>query len=284
MPGSPPHSTTRTIRLTGAALCLLTLALARPRAALAQGGGGAQGLRPTPIGVASSTVAATRATTPPVIDGRDDYAVWASAPAITGFQVFRPTEGGTPKFRTEAKVAYDSRYLYVFIHAFDPHPDSIVGLLARRDASTPSDLLTVFIDGYHDRRTGYEFDVNPAGVKDDQAIYQDGKEDIAWDGIWDVATRIDSLGWTAEFRIPFSQIRHAAQPSDTFGFTIARMVERTTEQSSWPLYHVSRPGLASQLGTLIALNDLAPPERLEMAPYLVTKNVDVPTATGHDRA
>ncbi|MGB7211753.1 MAG: DUF5916 domain-containing protein [Gemmatimonadales bacterium] len=256
----------------------------RSSAAQAQSVAHAQDSIPVPTGIWSGTVAATHATTPPVIDGRDDDAVWASAPAIIDFQVFRPTEGGTPKFRTEAKVAYDSHYLYVFVRAFDPHPDSIVGLLARRDVATPSDLITVFIDGYHDRRTGYEFDVNPAGVKYDQAIYQDSKEDMAWDGIWDVATRIDSLGWTAEFRFPFSQIRHAAQPSDTFGFTIARMVERTTEQSSWPLFRVSQPGMASQFGTLMALDDLAPPERLEMAPYLVTKNVDVPTATGHDRA
>ncbi|MGH7533304.1 MAG: DUF5916 domain-containing protein [Gemmatimonadales bacterium] len=284
MPGSPPHSTPRTPRRASAVICATALVTILSSAVQAQAGGPPQSSAVIPTGIESGTVAATRATAPPVIDGRDDDAIWASAPAITAFQVFRPTEGGTPRFPTEAKVAYDSRYLYVFIRAFDPHPDSIVGLLARRDASTPSDLLTVFIDGYHDRRTGYEFDVNPAGVKYDFAIYQDGKEDIAWDGIWDVATRIDSLGWTAEFRFPFSQIRHAAQPSDTFGLTIARLVERTTEQSSWPLYHVSRPGLASQFGTLTALDHLAPPERLEMAPYLVTKNVDVPTATGHDRA
>jgi len=231
-----------------------------------------------------TAVHATRAVRPPVIDGRDDDSVWRVAPAITQFRVYRPVEDGNPAFRTEAKVAYDATSLYVFIRAFDPHPDSIVGLLARRDVQTPSDLLTVFIDSYHDRRNGFEFTVNPVGVKTDFAISQDGNEDIAWDGIWDVATRIDSLGWTAEFRIPLSQLRYAASPSNTFGFTVARMVERTTEQSSWPLYRVSRPGLASQLGELTGLDGLAPPHRTEIAPYAVTTNVSVPAGAGFDRS
>ena len=67
------------------------------------------------------------------------------------------------------------------------------------------------LDSYHDRRTGYEFSVNPAGVKSDYAIYNDGNEDVAWDAVWDAATRIDSLGWTAEYRIPLSQLHYSAQ-------------------------------------------------------------------------
>jgi hypothetical protein len=229
-------------------------------------------------------VAALRAAQPPVIDGRDDDAIWRDAPLITGFKVFRPVEGAEPKFRTEAKVAYDARNLYVFVRAYDPHPDSIVGLLARRDVQTPSDMISIFIDSYHDRRTGYEFDVNPVGVKTDYAIYQDGNEDPAWDGIWDVATTVDSLGWTAEFRFPLSQLRYPVALSDTFGFTVARMVERTTEQSSWPLYRVSQPGLASQLGELTGLEGLASPKRAEIIPYFVTKNVSVPSGVGFDRS
>jgi hypothetical protein len=262
--------------------CALVAAL--PAGAIAQDrpvvaasvGAGARSLTP-------AAISATRATQPPVIDGRDDDPVWQSAPAITQFRVFRPIEDGDPKFRTAAKVAFDAHYLYVLVRAFDPHPDSIVGLLARRDAQTPSDLISIFIDSFHDRRTGYEFDVNPVGVKTDYAIYQDGSEDIAWNGIWDVATRVDSLGWIAEFRFPLSQLRHANRQTATFGFAISRMVERATEQSSWPLYRVSRPGLASQLGDLTGLENLAPPRRLEIAPYVVTKNLSVPTATGYDR-
>ena len=151
-----------------------------------------------------------RASAAPVIDGKDNDQVWQTAPEITGFKQWRPSEGKAPRYKTEAKIAYDAANLYVFVRAFDPHPDSIIKLLERRDSYTSSDMFWLFIDSYHDRRTGYEFGVNAAGVKTDAAIYDDGNEDFAWDGVWDVATRIDSLGWTAEYRIPLSQMRYSS--------------------------------------------------------------------------
>src|SRR3989449_334969 len=112
-----------------------------------------------------TSVVATRAAQPPVIDGRDDDVVWREAQPIIGFQEWRPSEGGPPKLPTEAKVAYDAANLYVFVRAFDPHPDSIITVLARRDYFTPSDMIWLFLDSYHDRRTGHEFGANPSGGK-----------------------------------------------------------------------------------------------------------------------
>ena len=92
-----------------------------------------------------------------MLDGRDDDEVWSRARIISQFQEARPTEGGAARLRTEARVAYDSHNLYVFVRAFDPHPDSIISLLSRRDVQTASDQVIVMVDSYHDRRTGYEF-------------------------------------------------------------------------------------------------------------------------------
>ena len=160
---------------------------------------------------ATRAVRATRAAEPPVLDGQDLDSIWRFAPVIDQFLEAKPTEGAEAKFKTEARIAYDEHNLYVFVRAFDPHPDSIVSLLARRDEQPPSDQIILMLDPYHDRRTGYEFVVNPAGVKADLAIYNDGDEDIAWDAVWDAATTIDSLGWTAEYRIPLSQLRYASR-------------------------------------------------------------------------
>ena len=157
---------------------------------------------------ARAAASATRASRAPSIDGRDDDAAWRDATPITGFRQFDPAEDAEPSMRTEARVAYDDANLYVFVRAFDPRPDSIIALLSRRDVRTASDQIKVMIDSYHDRRTGFEFAVNPAGVKRDYYTYDDGEEDVSWDAVWDVATRIDSLGWTAEFRIPLSQLRY----------------------------------------------------------------------------
>ena len=213
-----------------------------------------------------------RASTPPLIDGKDDDAVWRDVPPITAFKEWQPTEGKEPRFKTEAKVAYDAANLYVFVRAFDPHPDSIIRLLERRDSYTPSDMIWVFVDSYHDRRTGYEFGVNAAGVKIDQAVSDGGNEDVAWDAVWDVATRIDSLGWTAEFRIPLSQMRYSRDRVHSFGFTIDRDIYRYAERVSWPMFSQAKPDMLSQLGTLGGVDDLEAPRRLEAMPYVVTKN------------
>src|SRR6187549_933057 len=192
-------------------------------------------------GAASMRATAIAAERAPVIDGRDEDAVWGSAPVITGFRVFEPKEDADPSFETQAKISYDADNLYIFVRMLDPHPDSIVSLLSRRDVKTQSEQIKVMIDSYHDRRTGYEFAVNPAGVKRDYYTYDDGEEDPSWDAVWDVATRIDSAGWTAEFRIPLSQLRYSPSAEHAFGVMIMRDVARRNERYSWPLYRRSRP-------------------------------------------
>jgi len=231
-----------------------------------------QSPRPAPP-PAPASVKAMRAAQPPTIDGRDDDAVWRDARPITEFQEWRPNEGGPPKFATETKIAYDAGNLYVFVRAFDPHPDSIITVLARRDYFTPSDMVWLFVDSYHDRRTGFEFGVNPSGVKLDAQIYNDGNEDFAWDAVWDVATSIDSLGWTAEFRLPLSQLPYGRQRTHTFGFTVDRDIYRYSQRVSWPLIRQSQAGFVSQFGEVDGLEDLEAPRRLEASPYFVTKNV-----------
>ena len=225
---------------------------------------------PHPDTARTATIA-VHARRAPVIDGKDNDPVWNEAPAITDFTEWQPTEGKTPRFRTEAKVAYDASNLYVFVRAYDPHPDSIFSVLERRDTFTASDKIWLFIDSYHDRRTGYEFGVNPAGVKLDGQISNGGNEDFAWDAVWDVATTIDSLGWTAEFRIPLSQLRYTKGHRHDFGFTIDRDIYRYNERMSWPAFSQSKPDMLSQLGTLEGLEGLEVPRRLEAMPYVVTK-------------
>src|SRR2546423_7702498 len=92
-------------------------------------------------GSTSAAVVAVHASRPPIIDGRDNDPVWREAPAITEFTQWQPIEGKKPRFRTEAKVAYDASDLYVFVRAFDPHPDSILNVLERRDTYGASDKI-----------------------------------------------------------------------------------------------------------------------------------------------
>jgi len=234
-------------------------------------------------GTTATTAVAVRTAVPVVIDGRDDDVIWSTAPTITDFVEFSPREGGAARYRTAAKVAYDDHNFYVFIRAYDPEPQRISSVLARRDVRPPTDQLKIMIDAYHDRRTGYEFAVSPGGVKRDYAVYDDNNEDQSWDGVWDVATRVDSLGWTAEFRVPLSQLRFAPARTHTFGFAIWRDIERYKERVAWPAYRPSQFGFISQLGDLTGIDDIPAPRRLDVTPYAVAKNAPLPTAGGFDR-
>ncbi|HEY7896733.1 MAG TPA: DUF5916 domain-containing protein [Gemmatimonadaceae bacterium] len=226
---------------------------------------------------------ATRAATPPVIDGRETDAVWRSAAPTSAFREYQPRENAEPQQRTEFKIVYDDRYLYVFVRAFDSHPDSIGHAVTRRDVRGSSDQIGVLIDSNHDGRTGFEFWVNPDGVKRDYAIYDDATEDVSWDALWDVATRVDSLGWAAEFRIPFSQLRFRGGASPIFGLLVWRTIERTQESVTWPLAHANRAGVSSQFGELVGITGVGGHHELAVAPYAVAKNVSEKAAAGYDR-
>lgn len=143
------------------------------------------------VAVDRPAVMAMRVAVAPVIDGRSDDPAWATGPVSSDFRDFAPREGTAPAMRTEVRVRYDDRRLYVLVRAFDPHPDSIVRRVARRDTFDPTaDVALIFLDPLHDGRTGYEFDVTASGVKWDAALVDDGNEDFSWDGVWDCATRM----------------------------------------------------------------------------------------------
>ena len=266
---TPSHARARSnVRVSGCvALLLLECVFVAPIAA--QGPAHTASMQTHP---SQPTATAVRVRTPPVIDGRDDDVAWRDAPVQRDFITYRPTEGATPVFRTEARIAYDDRALYVLVRAFDPDPSRIEQRLARRDTQDPTaDQVHLFLDPYDDRRTGYEFTVTSAGVKLDGIISNDGDEDYSWDGVWDVATRIDSLGWVAEFAIPFNQLRFTDRHAPTFGIMIGRWVGRTGEHATIPEYWRSRPGLASQFGDLVGLADLGPPRPFQVVPYALVR-------------
>jgi hypothetical protein len=227
----------------------------------------------SPSATTSTTATAVRARQAPAIDGRAEDDVWRDAPKSSDFLQFEPRVDTAPSFKTEFQVAYDEKHLYVLVRLFDPHPDSIMHALSRRDVRGPSDQVILVIDSYDDKRSGFEFAVNPDGVKRDYSVSNDTNEDDSWNGIWDVATMVDAVGWTAEFRIPLSQLRYTDAETHTFGFGVRRDIERYKERVSWPRFVPTQSGFVSQLGRLSGLTGISTAQRLEVTPYVVTKNV-----------
>ncbi|MEP6509522.1 MAG: DUF5916 domain-containing protein, partial [Gemmatimonadales bacterium] len=221
----------------------------------------------------------SKAVVAPVLDGKLDDPAWQDAQSINSFLEYDPNQGADSRFKTDVRVVHDEKYLYVMARMYDPSPDSIISLLSRRDVRTQSEQLKLVIDSYHDKQTAYQFAVNPAGVKRDYYVSNDTNEDATWDAVWDVATSIDSLGWTAEFRIPFSQIRFNNSADHTFGLIIVRDIARTGQRLSWPLIHRERQGYVSQAAELTGISGIGSPSRLEIAPYVVTKNETRPSGS-----
>jgi hypothetical protein len=203
--------------------------------------------------------------------------VWQRATAVTDFVQREPEEGVSPSQRTEFRVAYDAGTLYVRVRAFDTDPEKIVTFLTRRDDDSPCDWLRVFIDSYHDRRTAYEFAVNPSGIKQDRYWFDDTNNDNSWDAVWDVSVSRDGSGWAAEFRIPFSQLRFTPGPSTRFGFAVVREISRLKETVTWPLLARSANGYVSSFGEVGGLSMLASPRRLEVLPYTVASLTTQPS-------
>src|SRR5256714_14474123 len=161
------------------------------------------------VALAAHNMRASRATGAINVDGKLDEAAWQTAVPSSDFTQSYPKVGAQPTDRTEVRVLYDDAALYVGVRMFDSRPDSIAAQLARRDASgIYSDWLHVMVDSYRDRRTAFRFSVNPLGVQKDVLEFDDrAGEDLNWDAVWRVATRIDSAGWGGGDRIPVFQIR-----------------------------------------------------------------------------
>jgi hypothetical protein len=217
-------------------------------------------------------------TAPVTLDGKLDEPVWRTAPVATNFVQRVPRDGSAASQRSEVRIAYDADALYVGVRNFDSAPDSIAQQLGRRDADDLyADWFYVGFDSYGDKRTAFVFGVNPRGVLSDSYTTNDSFDnfDQSWDAVWNVVARIDSAGWTAEFRIPLSQLRYdvlngvgAVRP---WGLNFSRVIARHGEESFWSPTPANAPGIVSRFGRLVGLDSLRPPSRTEFIPYIRTQ-------------
>jgi hypothetical protein len=240
-------------------LALLSALVAAPLAISAQ----------TDAHDSAPVLAAVRAAAPIRVDGRLDEEAWAAATPATGFTQLNPAEGKPVTEPTEVRVLYDDQALYIGARLRDSAP--VTTRLGRRDMSMEaSDWLTVILDSYHDHRTAYGFEINPSGVRRDQTR-SEFREDDSWDPVWEAQSSIDSTGWTAELKIPFSQLRFNPAREQTWGIQVERQIARKGEFSVFSFTPRNQPGGIPRFGHLTGLASLQTGKRLEVLPYSVMK-------------
>ena len=232
---------------------------------------------------------ATVTQTPPTIDGRLDDAAWAKAEVLTDFVQREPSEGTPVSERTEVRIVTDGEALYVAAWLYDREAAAIVPSEKIRDVTlTNSDYFAFILDTYHDRQNGFLFGTTPSGVEHDAQIIREGEGggvftsgqnraqagalggiNLNWDASWTVRTSQDSLGWYAEFRIPFSTIRYGSGTTQTWGLNIMRGIRRRNEEALWS--RVSRQFSINRLSQAGTLDELAVPSQrvATVTPYVL---------------
>jgi hypothetical protein len=227
-------------------------------------------------------VVAQRASGRIELDGRLEEPGWDLASVHDGFVQTFPDEGAPPSERTEVRVLYDDRALYVGIVAHDRTPGQVARPLGRRDSAPPGDAVTVFIDSMHDRRTAFVFELSAAGVQTDGLLYDDDQYSTDWDAVWDGATAAVPDGWSAELMIPLSALRFRDRPDLAFGFGVKRVIARRHETDLSVVIPRSARGQVARLADLVGLAGVRPVRALEVTPYVAARAALRPRATDGD--
>jgi hypothetical protein len=230
---------------------------------------------------------------PPAVDGKLDDPVWEKAEWQGDFIQREPYDGAKPSEATAFKILYDDKAIYVAIKAFDRDCAKIERRISRRD-DIEGDSVDITLDSYHDLRTGFNFSVNAAGVKSDRMLtndeLNDWEPDMSWDPIWEVATSGDGECWTAEMRIPFSQLRFGNAEEQVWGLQVTRKLFRQDERSAWQHIPKGSPGWVHMFGELRGILGIRPPRQVEIMPYTVGRHESFrrietnPFATGRKSA
>jgi hypothetical protein len=215
---------------------------------------------------------------PPRIDGALDDEVWINAEVGENLVQWDPDNNQPLTERTRFQVAYDDRFLYVALRCDDRTPDQIAKGLGRRDQMPPTDIIGIGFDPRHDHLTGYVFNTNPSGVQQDIFFFDDENADRDFEAVWEVRTSITAEGWTAEYRIPFSQLRVGASSTtnQVWGFGVRRTIRRRSETGEWTAKPRGERGEVSRWGHLVFDTRVAPPRRVEWQPYVLGGGTHVP--------
>ena len=213
-----------------------------------------------------------------MLDGQMNDAVWDRAMPISDFLMQEPVEGHLPSERTEVRIAYDEQNLYIAANFFDSEPSDIKAYQKKRDALlTTDDRFQLILDTHLDGRNAYFFAVNPNGVMQDGLIVtgQGSRLSLDWDGIWRVWSKVHTLGWSVEIRIPFRTLNFDPV-NERWGINFKRVIRRKSEELVWSGHKRSQGLLRPQnAGILSGIKEITQGIGLEGVPYTAARRLQI---------
>jgi hypothetical protein len=217
-------------------------------------------------------ISAARNTDKIIIDGDMKESAWKTAPIATDFVEWRPTYGHVEeeKNKTEIRILYDNTGIYIGGYAHEASKDSISRELVGRDVVGVNDFVGVIFDTYQDKINGFGYYVTSLGEQFD-AKYSSNGEDDSWNSVFSSAAKIVEDGWTFEMHIPYSAIRFSNNKIQDWGINITRRRSKSGKQLMWnPVDPAVGGSFLAQFGIWTGIQDIKPPVRLSISPYLST--------------
>ena len=205
----------------------------------------------------------------PEVDGRLSEPAWSGAQWTADFLQKDPAEGAPATTATQVAFMFDEDALYIGARMTSHGPSDIRAVTSRRDNPGNSERIIISLDTYLDRRTAYTFGVTATGVRFEYYHGGDSEfnRDYSFDPVWEAKAALDSAGWTAEMRIPFSQLRFNEREGQVWGLNMNRYIPSRNEDVYWVLVPKDETGWSSRMGTLEGIQGVRPRRRVELVPY-----------------
>lgn len=226
----------------------------------------------------SKVVEIARVTTPPRLDGVLDDEAWLMATSINDMHQYFPLDHVPATEETEILLSYDKDFLYIGARLLDSEPDQITArVMAQGESIQFDDAFAIILDTFNNKRTGYQFAVNPNGVRDDGVFETPTELNRDWEGVWFAEATINDEGWLAEFAIPFRTLNFN-EDNTNWGFTVERKIARTQEEIAWVSHNLQvNPGTS---GLITGLSGMNQGRGIDIVPSLiVSENRDFNNGT-----
>src|SRR5262245_53583694 len=225
-------------------------------------------------------VQAVRAKDKISLDGKLSEPEWKDIYSTSNFVQADPKEGSEPTEKTLVDILYDDDAIYFGARMHDSEPSKIEARLGRKDVQVTSDSFYVYIDPFNDGRSGYYFGINASGTQYDGTLMNDSWDDSSWDGVWEGKATVDDKGWTAEIRIPYSQLRFTQTDHYIWGINFKRTISRKNEMDYLAYTPKNGSGFVSRFPDLVGIESIKPKRSIEVVPYFTSRGEFFQTEAG----
>lgn len=220
----------------------------------------------------NKTITAYRTSATIKIDAKAEEPDWSNTVISNDFYPYYPKNDSLPntEFPTRLRMLYDDSGIYIYAEMFDPRPDSILRQVAVRDEDAVADQIDIRINPFNDAQQDFIFLVSAAGVQIDGISTLNNGDDYTPDAVWESKTEINSKGWVAEIKIPYSALRFPKQKANHWSMTVFRNVQRRRFILSWNFIDRAASNPMKYAGQITGIDNISTPKRLFLTPYAST--------------